>query len=244
MKKYLILFVLLSFYSNGQVQEAKIVYDYTIFWDRIYASLPYLSQAEKDRIKLTWGNEEGYTRKMNLFFTASKSFYTYGSKNPEYTYSWVDDDYIITRDLEEKTIFEYESTLGKTYIIKDALPEYKWRVMNELKEIAGYMCMKAITYDSLKNIEVTAWFCPQINVSVGPERFMGLPGAILGMELATDHVFIEAVEVIIGDFTDQMVLPKKMKGKEVNSTEMDALIKEHIASSIVTQKNPYWAMRY
>ena len=58
-----------------------------------------------------------------------------------------------------------------------------------MKNIDGKKCYKAITKDynylvsGKKEINITAWYCPEINVSEGPNRFNGLPGLIL--ELST-----------------------------------------------------------
>lgn len=229
----------------SQANEGKITYKYTIFYDKIMAKMDFLSQSEKDRIKLTWSNEEGYTTKMNLFFNPTKSIYTYADETEdESSYSWRKDDYLIYRDFEEKKIKELQEMLGKTYLIEDDLNPYKWRVMNELKEIQGHLCMKAITEDTVKRQIIEAWFAADIPASVGPERLYGLPGVILGVEINGGDVIIEADKIEIKNVDESLKLPKKMKGKEVNVNTYQLLIQEHMKNSMTTQRNPFWAMRF
>lgn len=240
----ILLFSSFAIKSKGQIREAKIVYEYTIFWNKIYTELPYLSQEEKDRELLTWGNSDGYKSKMNLFFDETRSLYTFGAANEDQTYSWRNSDFIIYRDFAEKTILEYEETLGKTYVLKDEMPAYKWRVMNKLKEIKGHMCMLAVTQDTAKGYDIEAWFAADIPVPVGPERYYGLPGAILGLDINNGSVTLEAISIETIEVDEELKLPKKMKGKEIDYIGMQSLIAEHIKTSITAQRNPYWSMRY
>jgi GLPGLI family protein len=247
MKKITIIpfLLLISTFAFSQATEGKITYKYTIFWDKVYAKLDFLSQSEKDRVKLTWNNEEGYTTKMQLFFSPTASLYTYSEESEnESTYSWRKDDYLIYRDFDEKKVKELQEMLGKTYLIEDELNPYKWRVMNELKEIQGHLCMKAITEDTVKKQTIAAWFAADISVPVGPERLFGLPGAILGVEINGGDAIIEADNIELRSVAEELKLPRKMKGREINIDTYQSLIQEHMKNSMVTQRNPFWSMRF
>lgn len=250
MQKYILSFILIvslvfsGLTSNAQLNEGKIVYDYTIFWSKIYQKLSYLTQEEKDRQMLTWGNEEGYKTKMNLFFNPTSSLYTYGPANDDQTYSWRNEDFIIYRDFADKKIVEFEETLAKTYVIRDEMPAYKWRVMNELKEVLGHLCMKAVTTDTVKNQDIVAWFAADIPVPAGPERYYGLPGVILELDINDGDVIVEAISIEPMEVTEELKLPKKMKGKEIDYATMQSMIAEHFVTSISAQRNPYWSLRY
>lgn len=250
MKNILRLFTLITLLALpvkgfSQATEGKIMYKYTIYWNKIYANLEFLSKAERDREILTWGNEDGYSTKMSLFFTPKESLYTYATeKENDQSYSWRKDDYLIYRNFEENRIKELQEMLGKTYLLEDDLKPYKWRVMNELKEIQGHLCMKAITVDTVKKYTIEAWFAADIPVSVGPERLYGLPGAILGVDINNGDVIIEAEKIEIRSVAEELKLPKKLKGKEINLDTYQSLLQEHIQTSKVAQRNPYWAMRF
>jgi GLPGLI family protein len=247
MKKLTIIpfLLIISTFAFSQATEGKITYKYTIFWDKIYAKLDFLSQSEKDRIKLTRNNEEGYTTNMPLFFSSTASLYTYSEESEnESTYSWRKDDYLIYRDFGEKKVKELQEMLGKTYLIEDELNPYKWRVMNELKEIQGHLCIKAITEDTVKKQIIAAWFAADIPIPVGPERLYGLPEAILGVEINGGDVLIEADKIDIRSVAEELKLPRKMKGKEINIETYQSLIQEHIKNSKVSQRSPFGAMRF
>lgn len=242
---FIALFLTFPLVGFTQAQEGKITYKYTIYWNKIYSKLEFLSQAERDRAVLTWGNEDGYTTKMKLLFTPTESIYTYAEEtNDEETYSWRKDDYLIYRNYEEKKIKELQEMLGKTYLIEDDLKPYKWRVMNELKEIQGHLCMKAITEDTVKKQMIAAWFAADIPVPVGPERLYGLPGVILGVEINDGDVVIEASDIQLKDVAEELKLPRKLKGKEIDLIKYQELIAEHIKNSMATQNNPFWSMRF
>jgi hypothetical protein len=73
--KHLLTFALILFATGLQAQNivGEVEYRYRIFYDKIYSSLPYLSQQERDRISLTWNNPEGYSTRMKLQFQPEKS---------------------------------------------------------------------------------------------------------------------------------------------------------------------------
>ena len=67
--------------------------------------------------------------------------------------------------------------MGKEFLVKQPLNDFKWKIVMEQKMIKGYPCMKAQKEDSLYVVE--AWFSSQIPVSSGPKGLYGLPGMIL-----------------------------------------------------------------
>lgn len=69
----------------------------------------------------------------------------------------------------------------KQYLIKDQIPDYKWKISREKTEIAGYQATKAegVMMDS---IPVIAWFAPAIPIKDGPTSLAGLPGLIVKAE--------------------------------------------------------------
>jgi GLPGLI family protein len=75
------------------------------------------------------------------------------------------------------------------------IPKYKWKILNELKDIEGYVCMKAETKDTVNNVVIHAWFTDKIPVMSGPEGFSGLPGMILALDFNDDDVNIVATKV-------------------------------------------------
>lgn len=76
--------------------------------------------------------------------------------------------------IAEKKVFE------KTYLIKDTLREYTWKITEEFRKIAGFNCRRAETI-IMDSIYVIAFYTDGIITPSGPESFNGLPGMILGI---------------------------------------------------------------
>ena len=139
---------------------------------------------------------------------------------------------------------DWVDLLGKTYIIEDEAPQYKWKIHNEIKEIAGYLCMKAETRDTIKNQKVYAWFTDAIPVSAGPEGYYGLPGMILELDYNDGAGIITATKIQFEDTAPKLELPKKMKGKNISREEFNAKMSEYIDNAVEGKNNPYWQIRY
>lgn len=229
------------------ITEGVIVYERVSFWAKIINRLSYLSKEEKDRVKMTWGtNDEGWKQNYNLYFTPKESLYTYGEDNVEETggYSWRKEELILHRNFETDKKTDIIEMLGKTYVIEDSVRAPTWKIMNQLKDINGYICMKAVTEDTIKKQKIEAWFAQDLPLQVGPERYCGLPGAILELDINEGDVVITAKTIEAKKVDKEIALPKKIKGKKIKDTDYDKLIDDHIKISVKAYRNPYWAIRY
>jgi GLPGLI family protein len=244
--KHLLTFALILFATGLQAQNivGEVEYRYRIFYDKIYSSLPYLSQQERDRISLTWNNPEGYSTRMKLQFRPEKSVYTFGEPYEVQSYSWQVKDYFIENNLQEQTYLKYMDQMSKTYIVRDSLNAPKWRVMNEIRDILGHMCMKAVSEDPIKGQKITAWFASDIPVPVGPEELFGLPGLILAYDINDGMLIVEAEKITFGEPKEPIALPKKMKGRALTGTEYQGIVKNFIQTSIESKQSWMWDIRY
>lgn len=243
----LLILMFLSFAASAQKMEGEITYEMVTKWSRITNRMSYLSQEEKDRQATTWANNDEQKQDMVLFFKDSKTYFSYPAKEElsEGGYSWQRSEYKIYRDFESEKRTDLIAMLGKTFIIEDSLKLPKWKVMNKIKEVAGYMCMMAVTEDTIKDHKITAWFADNIPVSGGPGLYSGLPGMILELDINDGDVVTTAKEVKMRTVTEEeLALPKKMKGKKINIQKYDEMIGTHIRDSIKSHRNPYWSMPY
>jgi len=71
---------------------------------------------------------------------------------------------------------------GEDFILKDTIPRLKWKVMHDIRKIAGYDCRKAIAVIN-DSVSVVAFYTDEILLRGGPEGFTGLPGMILGLAI-------------------------------------------------------------
>jgi GLPGLI family protein len=243
----LFLFAMIATTSLGQKTEGVVTYERKTSWIKIIGRMSFLSQEEKDRAAQTWKNDDGYKEKMKLVFNANESLYTYASEQGETedgNYSWRNSELKLYRNFEKDRKTEMIEMLGKTYIVEDSLHAPVWKIGNQIKDIAGYICMRADTEDPIKKQKITAWFAQDIPVPAGPERYTGLPGLILELSLNDGDVVIEAKGVAFRAVTaDELKMPK-LKGKKIDDTAYDSIIRQHIAESTVAHRNPYWSIRY
>ena len=239
-------FLFFSLATHAQNTQGVVTYERVQHWSRIAARLPYLSREEKDRIKLTWGYDEGWKQKMKLSFSPARSTYTYATdraENAEGTYSWRNQEFVLHRNFEGSKRLDVLEMLGRVYIVDDSLRTPSWKISNQLKEVAGYLCVKATTEDTLKKQKITAWFAQDIPSQAGPEQYFGLPGLILELDINDGDAVVTATNVEFRDAAKDLT-PPKAKGRKINGAEYTRLVRNHINDSVKSNRNPYWAMRY
>lgn len=83
---------------------------------------------------------------------------------------------------------------GTETIVQDSLSHRTWKIMGSKREIAGFLCDKAM-WEVNDSTRVYAWFCADVVPSVGPEGFNGLPGTILGLATENGSMVYFAKEV-------------------------------------------------
>lgn len=249
MKQRIIIFLLISAFSipaQSQMAEGMITYNRKTDWISIMAKLPYLSSEEVDRMRLTWGNnDDDKGDNYELYIKDNKSLYTYKEEEQsESGWSWKKGEFILIRDYKDKKVKDIRDEFGAQFLIEDDMPKTKWKILNEIKEIEGYLCMKAETKDTIKGQTIHAWFTDGIPFMGGPEGFGGLPGMILELDINDGDAIVTATSIDLKSPIDKLPVPKKMKGKKVDYTKLNKMREDFIAESVEGQKNPFWRMRY
>ena len=129
---------------------------------------------------------------------------------------------------ETKQIGQYlcmKATTTKT------VDEFDWRSMrrksklNKDTEVKKDSTVTSITEDIEvpKQIEVTAWYAPQIPVSQGPGDFWGLPGLIL--EVNTDKTTVLCSKIIMNP-KEKVDIEAPKKGAIVTRSEYNETVKK------------------
>lgn len=238
-----LLFVFCISGGTSQNMEGEITYNRKSDWIAIMSTLPHITQEEIDRVKLTWGNDENDGRNYSYFFKDNKSIYTYKEEDSDGGYSWKKEKYVIIRDHKKKQVSDMIELLGKKYKVEEEMPKLKWKILNEIKEIEGYLCMKAETVDTIKQQTIHAWFTDAIPFYGGPEGFGGLPGMILELDINDGHIIVSATKVDLTTPIEKLPLPKKIKGKEITYVDYKTKMRKYIDETIEGKKNPYWRVR-
>lgn len=242
---FIALFLVTSYGMSAQYSSGTIKFERKVYWIEIMSKLPWITQADVDRDRLTWGKMQGKNGAPHLLtFNQNASIYEAMEVETETGYNWRKDEFKVMRDFENNSSKDVIETLDKKYVVEDKLPKYKWKILNEIKEINGYLCMKAETTDTIKKQVIHAWFTDAIPVQSGPEGFCGLPGMILGIDINDGCVVIEATEVTISENELNVEIPKKLKGKKISREDYYAILDKFIADSYIQERNPYWRIRY
>lgn len=248
MIKYISILILTLTFTLGNAQQVQgtIKYERQVNWGNILTKMPWMDKIDKVRRKSRSGKRRGNNgAPYMLYFNPENTLYLPLESGPnDWGYSSRVETYIASRDYTKGSTYDQEELLGKKYVIEGEIPSYKWKIKNEIKEIAGYLCMKAETYDPVKEITVAAWFTDQIPASEGPEGYGGLPGMILGLEYNTDDVIIEAKSVTLSEEPVELPFPKKVKGKKISREEFDKKKQASIKKILDRESNPYWNVRY
>ena len=246
-KLFAALLFMLPLFLCAQEMEGSIRYLVTHNWTKKMAAVDYISKQQRERIAYMWGNRSEWKVYTVLYFSATQSRYEDSEERAEPDdegYSWRKDIYNIKRDFENNTIQDAIQLLGKTYVIEDTLIAPEWKILNDIKEVAGHVCMKAFLEDTLKQQKITAWFALDMPLSAGPERLCGLPGLILEVDVNDGAMLISADKIDLRKLDKELNMPKKLKGKRIKEAEYYALLKKHIEDRRKAEEPAFWGMRY
>lgn len=227
--------------------EGTVTYTQISNWTKMMASLDYLSQNQKDQISYMSSNRPGWKQYKKLHFKKNISKFENSDEiaNPEMRHwSQKKEVYFILNNYDQNT---FQSALifnGKPYLITDSLYVPAWKIKNNIKEIAGHICMNATTYDSIRKQSIEAWFALDIPLSSGPDRFSGLPGLILEVEINNGAMILSAEK--IESLADNKVfdIPKKVKGKKININQYNIMLKDYIEEKRKMEQPWFWGVQY
>ncbi|MEZ5046198.1 MAG: GLPGLI family protein [Chitinophagaceae bacterium] len=118
---------------------------------------------------------------------------------------------IVYKNQTKNTIASEKFIFENTYLLKDSIPSYKWKITEEFRKIAGYNCRRAETI-IMDSIYVIAFYTDAIINPSGPENFNGLPGMILGIVLPRLNVTYFATRVD-QYLSDEKIITPPTKGK-------------------------------
>lgn len=249
MKHYILVFALTLAAIGVQAQELEgsIRYLVTHNWSKKMASVDYISKQQRERIAYMWGNRSEWKMFTTMYITPTETKYEDSEEKAEDDdegYSWRKDMYYIKHNYAANTMHDVVQMLGKTYIIEDTLRAPDWKILNDLKEVAGHLCMNASWEDTLKQQHVVAWFAMDIPISAGPERFYGLPGLILEVDVNNGGMLITADKIKEYKLSTELNLPKKAKGKKITEADYTVLLKKHMDEKRKAEEPPFWGIRY
>lgn len=226
--------ILFSTLSYAQKLEGTIHYVKTENIAKKMAALDYLSEQSIEEFTYTYakiyGNGNESKSYSTLYINAAQTKYEDSEEN-DVEYSNQNNEFTITRDFSKHTLHDIIEVLGRTYIIEDSLKSPKWIILNEMKEIAGHICMNAFYDDTLKKQKVVAWYALDIPIGGGPERYFGLPGLMLEVDINDGAFVITADRINLKKLTTELDFPKKVKGRKIKEKDYIEILRKQIVEN-------------
>jgi GLPGLI family protein len=204
--------------------------------------------------KLWEGNEwlENWTDKFpvflinyfNLSFNTAQSRYAPGREVEAPKLTWglpPGADNEVHQDYARGTVTAAKNIYEEHFLIHDAPQKHTWRILGEVRIIAGYKCRKAVTR-ICDSVIVVAFYTDDIPVSGGPEQMNGLPGMIL--ELAVPRLFTTWVATkvdVVSVKESELAVPAK--GKPMTLPQLTAKLQESLKDwGKRGQRNVWWSV--
>lgn len=242
-----VFFILFASTGFAQKKEGIIRYLITTNYVKMMESVDYLNKKDIERESYVWGNSSESKAYGRLYFNASQTRYEDSEESAnkdDRGYSWRRSTYTLSRDFEKKTIKDAIDHLNKTYLIEDTLKAPKWKILTEMKEIAGHICMKASMNDTLRKQKLVAWYALDIKNNGGPDRFYGLSGLILEININDGAMIYSADKIEEKKLTTELDFPKKIRGKKINEQEYEGLLRKVFVEKRKEEEAPFWYIRY
>ncbi len=233
--------------NPAPIESGTIRYLVSHNWAKKIEAISYLSKQRKERTAYMSGNRDEWFEYALLHFNPMQTKYEDSEervKPNEGGYSWRKETFFTKRDFAQNTLFDGLVVQGKTYLVQDSLHCQDWKILNDMKEVAGHLCMNASWEDSIKQQKMVAWFALDIPLSGGPERLCGLPGLILEVDVNNGAMIISANRIEAKVLTNELDLPKKLKGKKVTEAEYRVALKKCIDDHIKQEQPYFWDLRY
>lgn len=233
--------------NPAPVEEGTIRYLVTHNWTKKLASLAYLSKQRKERAAYMYGNDSEWKEYSLLHFNSTQTHYLDSEERvnaDEMGYSWRKETFWVRRDFEKGTMADALVLQGKTYLIEDSLRCQDWKILNDLKEVAGHLCMNASWVDTVKQQKIIAWFALDIPHQGGPERYCGLPGMILEIDVNDGAMNVSANRIESKKLTSELEPPKKAKGKKSSEADYQKALHKVVQESIKEEEPYFWRIRY
>lgn len=123
-------------------------------------------------------------------------------------------DYFITKNMEDKSVNFVES-IGSKQVYYQEDRKMNWDISSQTTDFNGYKVQKATM--TFGGRIWTAWFAPEIKISDGPYKFLGLPGLILKLEDDKgDYRFSFVKKINIEKAFSETIKPDARKSTRIN----------------------------
>ncbi len=246
----IVIFLILLLNANrtqAQELEGTVRYLCTSNWSKMMMHVDYISKLQRERNMYMWGSRSEWKTYKVLHFTNTSSKYENSEEEAEPnadTWSGRKEVFFMKRDFANNTIFDGITLMGKTYLIHDTLKSPSWKILNDMKEVAGHICMNAKLTDTIRMQTTEAWFALDMPISAGPDRFFGLPGMVLEVNINDGALVLTADKIDLKKLSTEMDVPHKLKGKKINQTDYIKLFSKQVQERKAEEQPWFWGLPY
>ncbi len=227
MKKYLLIFLAVAAFCTTQAQfilKGKIEYEKTINVHKQLGDDVWATEIKKNI-------PEYQTTYFNLSFANEKALYEPGREVQQKRSPFMSDapasSNIVFSDFATGQGVTYKQVFEEAFLIQDSLKNYKWRITNDTRKIAGFDCRRATTI-IMDSVFVVAFYTDEIVAPGGPESFNGLPGMILGIVIPRLHTNWYATKLEIEAVKETSITAPKKGRKTTTTAGMEKTVMESL----------------
>lgn len=209
---FTVVFLMMLHEANSQITYGKITYERKTNLYKKFKNngdvKEWLREEDKNKIDM-----------FEMYFNDTLSSFKPQESDLVERMSWSTTKNVVYQNYSNKTRLTEKKIWGEQFFIADTVRKFSWKITDSKRNICGYQCRKAI-WQANDTTRLYAWFCSEINASIGPESFVGLPGAILGLATEDGGIiyFAKSVEIVKPDIT--VLTPKKTKQKIYKAGEL------------------------
>jgi GLPGLI family protein len=184
------------------------------------------------------------TSYFNYYFTTDKAVYRPGkeTENPFKMFGGAPaSENIVYTDFKIRKVAALKQVYEEKFLVQDSMRKMEWKIMDEIRTIAGYKCRKAVGR-ICDSVYVVAFYSEDILASGGPEMFSGLPGMILEIAIPRLHSTWTATSVeVSGPKAEDLKAPEK--GKKTTQHELYTVLQSSMSKwGKYAQRSIWWSM--
>jgi len=136
-------------------------------------------------------------------------------------------------DFGKKELINQLHFMTRDFIVFDQIKKTAWKLNNKKIKIQDHICFGAELI--MDGDTVIAWFSPNIPISAGPDKYYGLPGLILAVEINGETKYLAISIDLTPPIDEKLSIPED--GSEVTKEEFDEIIKEKIQEFKETKRH-------
>ncbi len=176
------------------------------------------------------GKEKYRVDAFDLYFNDTMSFFTVQEAPNQGRADWATVKNTHVTFHNQQMRHSLLNIMGEEVVVIDSLKIREFKRLGKKREIAGYKC-QMVRFDQDDSTRLYAWYTDAILPGVGPETYLGLPGAILGLATEDGGVvyFATKVEALQPDF--KTLIPKYKTNKALTEEETRNMLIEKMKGS-------------